>query len=110
VEILGSLQQLVLLALGLVLLGIEVFAFVEASRAKPEAYLAAGKRTKGFWLGITGVALALGFVSFLNILAFSIFAILAIVAAGIFLADVRPALQAVQGRGRGTTSGPYGPW
>ena len=33
----------------------------------------------------------------------------ALVAAGVYLADVKPALDQVMGRGGGT-QGPYGPW
>ena len=36
-------------------------------------------------------------------------AIIAIVAAGVYLADVKPALDQVMGRGTGR-QGPYGPW
>ena len=34
----------------------------------------------------------------------------AFVAAGVYLADVRPAVETVQGRGTGSHQGPYGPW
>jgi hypothetical protein len=38
-----------------------------------------------------------------------ILAIVAIVAAGVYLADVKPALDQVMGRGT-NREGPYGPW
>ena len=47
-----------------------------------------------------------GFVTFLSPL--NMLGILAVVGAGIYLADVRPALRQVSGRG--SASGPYGPW
>ena len=37
----------------------------------------------------------------------SIFTIASVIAAGIYLADVRPA---VKGIGKGGNQGPYGPW
>ena len=39
----------------------------------------------------------------------AVFSIIAIVAAGVYLADVKPALDQVTGRGSGNQS-PYGPW
>jgi hypothetical protein len=52
------------------------------------------------------VCALVGFVTFLSPL--NLFGILAVVGAGIYLADVRPALQQVSGRG--SAQGPYGPW
>jgi Protein of unknown function (DUF2516) len=106
---LGSAQGIVTLILGLVAFAAEVFALVDAVRHRPDAYLAAGKRTKQFWSIVLGVAVLLGFVSIGSFLLFSI-GILGVVAAGIYLADVRPALQQVSGRGGNTHMGPYGPW
>ena len=64
---------------------------------------------------ILGVAAALGFVSapifggaLLGPLGF--LSIVAFVAAAVYLVDVTPALKQVQGGGRGTSNGPYGPW
>lgn len=105
----GSLQGLVLFALGLVALGITVWALVDAATTRSDAFVAAGKRTKGFWVAVTGVAAALIFVTFPNVL--SIFALISLVAAAIYLTDVRPAVRAMRGRGgSGTQMGPYGPW
>src|SRR6478736_1415621 len=95
----GAAQSLITVVLGVIALGMEVFALVDALRHRPDAYVAAGKRTKNLWVAVTAVAAVLGFVS-----------ILAIVAAGFYLADVRPALRRVTGRGTGSHQGPYGPW
>jgi hypothetical protein len=107
-NLIGSAQSTVTLLLGLAALGLEVFAFIDALRHRPDAYVAAGKRTKQFWLIITGVAALIGFVTVFSPL--NLFGILAVVGAAIYLADVRPALQQVSGRGRGSSQGPYGPW
>lgn len=104
---LGQAQYYVTLALTIAALALEVFAFVHALKTRPDAFVAAGKRTKNFWLAVTGVAMLLGFVSMGGL---GLLAILGIVAAGVYLADVRPAVETVQGRGTGSHQGPYGPW
>ena len=106
---LNGAQGLVLLVLGALAFAMQVFALVDAVRHRPDAFVAAGKRTKQFWVIVLAVATAIGFVSLLNPL--NIFGLLAVVAAGIYLADVRPALRQVSGRGGGSQHmGPYGPW
>lgn len=102
----SSVQGVVVMVLGLLALGAEVFALVDAVRHRPDAFVAAGKRTKNFWLLVLGVATAVGFVT--NVL--SMFGIIAFVAAAVYLADVRPALAQVSGRGGSGRQGPYGPW
>ena len=59
---LGEAQYYVTLALTIAALALEVFAFVHALKTRPDAFVAAGKRTKNFWLAVTGVAMLLGFV------------------------------------------------
>lgn len=95
-------QNIVLLVLGGAALACELFAFVDALRNPEAAYVAAGKRTRTFWLLITGIAVALGFVTLFNPLG--LFGLLAFVGAAVYLADVRPALRQVRGRG-GRSSG-----
>ena len=46
----SSVQGVVVLVLGLAALGAEVFALLDAARHRRDAFLAAGKRTKNFWL------------------------------------------------------------
>ena len=103
----SSLQTTLLLVLSVLALGAEIFALVDAARHRADAYVAAGKRTKNFWLVVLGIALAVGIITFGNILGF--IGLIAFVAAAVYLADVRPALRQVSGRGR-PTDGPYGPW
>ncbi|MDP9392935.1 MAG: DUF2516 family protein [Actinomycetota bacterium] len=104
----GGVQMLVFYALAIASLGIKVFAFVDALRHRAELYPAAGKKTKNIWLLITGLALAFGVLVWGNVL--SLFNVLGVVAAGVYLADVRPALRQVRGSGGGQHQGPYGPW
>lgn len=106
-EALGTLQAWLMLAIGLLALGVMVFAFVDALRQRTDAFTAAGKLTKPIWLGILGVAVAIGIIFVLG--PFSIFNLIAFVAAGVYLADVRPAVRAISGGG-GNSGGPYGGW
>lgn len=107
---LSTAQSYVVVALSFAAFAVEVFAFVDALRHRPDAYTAAGKRTKNFWMLVTGVAMALGFISLSGAGALGFLSIIAIVGAGIYLADVRPALRQVTGKGGGRNQGPYGPW
>ena len=103
----SNVQSTLVLVLGVLALACEVFALVDALRHRPDAYRAAGKRTKNFWLIVLAVAVVIGVVTLFNVLSFV--GIIAFVAAAVYLADVRPALRQVSGRGR-RTDGPYGPW
>jgi hypothetical protein len=107
---LGSVQGLVIWLLSLAAFAAEVFALVDCLRNRPDAFIAAGKRTKKFWTIITALAAVFGFVSIGTGLLFSI-GLIGFVGAAIYLADVRPALRQVSGgRGGGQRMGPYGPW
>src|SRR4051794_4144457 len=101
-------QNVVLHVLGVFALLLQLYALVDSLRRRGDAYSAAGKLTKTKWTIILAVATAIGFVSLYSPLNF--LNVAAVVAAGVYLADVRPALQRVQGGGRGGSSGPYGPW
>lgn len=94
-NLIGTAQGTIALGLSLAILAMQVFAFVDALRHRPESYVAAGKRTKTLWLVLTGVAVLLGFLTLGNPL--NLFALIGIIAAGVYLADVRPALKAVSG-------------
>ena len=100
-------QSTLVLILGLVALACEIFALVDALRHRADAYVAAGKRTKNFWMILLLVAVVLGVVTLFNVL--NLFGLVGFVAAAVYLADVRPALRQVSGRGR-QNDGPYGPW
>lgn len=109
-----TVQYFIVLLLSLGAFAVEVWALVDALRRRSGAFVAAGKRTKPFWLAVTGVAAALGFLSlpyggggFSSPLGF--LSIIAVVAAAVYLTDVRPAVRQIRGGG-GRNSGPYGPW
>lgn len=73
-------------------------AFVHALTQRSDAYTAADRHTKPMWLGITGGATA-AMLLFNFYGAGLIFWLAGIVAALVYLVDVRPKLIEVQGRG-----------
>lgn len=101
------MQNWVFLGLSLVSLGLSLFALIHAAITKPNVFVAADKRTKAFWLAITGGATLLSFLSIpggggrTSLLL----TILPIVAAAIYLTDVRPALKDYGNRPRGGNDG-----
>nr|WP_232319462.1 DUF2516 family protein [Kocuria turfanensis] len=79
------------IALALVVAGLAVWAFVDCLTKAPVQFQRAFKRTKGFWLALTGGSLA--FTVFTLLLRPSLFVLLiAGTAVGVYLADVRPAV------------------
>jgi hypothetical protein len=96
-NIFASIQQLIMFAFGVAAVGLSVFGLVDALRHRPDAFTAAGKRTKNFWLVVLAVAVALSFVSVFA--PFTLPWIVAVVGAGVYAVDVRPALRKVIGRG-----------
>lgn len=104
-----EVQSLLQVVIGVGVLAMMLWALVDCARTRPDAFVAAGKRTKTFWLLLTGVASLIGFIFVFS--PFNIFNLLAIVAAGVYHADVRPAVASLRGPGsQGTHMGPYGPW
>lgn len=79
-----------LVVVNLALLGLALWAFVDAAIRPSPAFPAAGKLTKGAWLAITGVCVALCWwgVGLLGLLG-GIIAVAVIV----YLVDVRPAVR-----------------
>lgn len=106
-NILGPVQGVVLLILGIGALGLTGFAAIDSLRFRAPLYPAIGRQTKVFWVAILTVAFLVAIVSFNYALGF--LNVIGVVAAGVYLADVRPKLQQVSG-GRGSSSGPYGPY
>lgn len=100
-------------ALAVAAFGVEVWAFADAALRPASAYLAAGKLTKTKWLLILGVAFVLGLaaaVGWQGMSAISFFAVIAFVAAAVYLSDVRPRVKEFKAGGSRTHPGPYGPW
>lgn len=109
-DLIARAQGGVLLILGIAALALCVYALIDLVRQPADKFVAADKRTKNFWLLVVGVSTACVFVTFGNILSF--IPLLGVVGSGVYLADVKPALDATSG-GRGASGrnmGPYGPW
>ena len=107
--IVSGIQNFVLLLLGVGALILTGFAFVDALRRSGALFPHVGKLSKGAWLGILGVAFGISIVSFGGFSTLGLLNVVGVVAAGVYLADLRPKLKSIGG-GRGTQSGPYGPY
>lgn len=110
----GFVERTIFLILAVVAVGLELWALVDCARHRANAFEATGKRTKGFWLALTGGAALIGIISLLSSGAgifgtLGLFGLAAVVAASVYLADVRPAVKDA-GRGGSRNMGPYGPW
>ena len=84
-----------LVVLSWAVLAVTVYAFVHAAMQRPDAYTAADKLTKPVWLVILGVSALLTLV-----LGGTLGVVIAAVAAGVYLVDVRPRLLEVQWKSR----------
>ncbi|MFB7089469.1 DUF2516 family protein [Streptomyces sp. NPDC056296] len=87
------------------------FALVDAAVRREDAYRAADKKTKPFWLIILGIAFVVNLI--FNILSF--LPIIGLIATIVYVVDVRPALRGLPGGGRSShrgssSDGPYGPY
>ena len=86
------------------------FALFDAAVRREDAYRAADKKTKPFWLIILGIA----FVVNLLFPILSFLPIIGLIATIVYMVDVRPALRSLPGGGRArrgsSSDGPYGPY
>lgn len=103
--------DLVFWVLSIAAFGMSGYALFHGARTPARAFPMAGKRTKRFWLIILVFAALFSFSSAVGYFGIglgqlNIFAIASVIAAGVYLADVKPAVSEV-GKGGG---GPYGGW
>jgi hypothetical protein len=84
------------------LVATKLFALIDAATRPARAFPATGKQTKPFWLGVLALAVLSTFLGFLSIVG--------LVAALVYIVDVRPAVREVPRGGSTTHMGPYGPW
>ncbi|WP_079084916.1 DUF2516 family protein [Streptomyces dysideae] len=88
------------------------FALVDAAMRREDAYRAADKKTKPFWLIVLGLAFVVNLI--FNILSF--LPIIGLIATIVYMVDVRPAIRSLPGGGRprrgggSSSDGPYGPY
>jgi hypothetical protein len=91
------------LIIHLAILAVIGFGFIDALRHRDASFRGAGKLYKNAWLTILGAAFVLSFFGFVSVIG--------LIAGLVYLLDVRPALRAISGGSRGSSSsGPYGPW
>jgi hypothetical protein len=84
---------LVFFLLRLAILGVQVYALVDAAVRPAAAYAAAGKLTKQAWVAILAVSLVVGQLLSL----FSMLGLAAVVATIVYFVDVRPAVRRLGG-------------
>ncbi|MFF7331091.1 DUF2516 family protein [Streptomyces sp. NPDC090306] len=98
--------------LNLALILFSGFALFDAAIRREDAYRAADKKSKVFWLVVLGLALVVNLI--FGILSF--LPIIGLVATIVYMVDVRPALRGLPGGGRNrrrggsSSDGPYGPY
>jgi hypothetical protein len=109
VDIVGSVQNIVLLLLGIGSLLLTGFAFFDVLRRKASLFPHVGRLTKPVWLGILGAAFLISIVSFGYSSTLGFLNVIGVIAAGVYLADLRPKLKQISGGG-GSQQGPYGGW
>ena len=89
---LASLSGLVLVVVSLAQLAALVFSLTHAIRVRSDAFPAAGKQSKKFWVALLGVSLLLR----LTISGpLDLFGVIASIAAIVYIVDVRPAINDV---------------
>ncbi|MGO2542814.1 DUF2516 family protein [Specibacter sp. AOP5-B1-6] len=107
---LNFVQFLILVALGLVALGVQGWALSDCLRTPASDFERVYKRSKTFWTALTGGAFFFGIIYVLPPLMSLtvpplgmslILSLAGVTAAGVYLADVRPVLAEIRGRGKG---------
>jgi hypothetical protein len=90
------------LVLFVAILVVKVAALLDAAMRPQSAYVAADKQTKTLWVVLLVVAVVSTGMAFLSLAG--------LVAALVYLLDVRPAVKDVPRGGSQQHMGPYGPW
>ncbi|MBF8189984.1 DUF2516 family protein [Nonomuraea sp. K274] len=121
-NLINGVFNFLFLVLAAIIFGMSVYALVHAIRVPTPAFVSAGKLQKNIWLLILVLATLFsgaGAWSYFNAFMFfggaqfigiglGIFSIIAVIAATVYIVDVKPAVKGMGGRGN--SGGPYGPW
>ncbi|UFU02591.1 DUF2516 family protein [Ruania suaedae] len=86
-------QSYLFLALAFSALALAVWALADAAVRPAPAFESADKRTKMFWIAMSGGAALLSLLAVVGAFTGLLFSIIAGVMAGVYLADVRPAVR-----------------
>ncbi|MFC4061617.1 DUF2516 family protein [Planomonospora corallina] len=100
--------ELIFWALAIGAFAMSAWALVHALKTPARAFAVTGKQSKQLWTIILSLSTLFSFagaVRYLDSIGFLM--IISVIAAGVYLADVRPAVREI---GKGGNSGPYGPW
>lgn len=89
------MQFYLVMVVSLAMFAAQAFALVDALTHRPDAYVAADKMTKPAWLIILGLAVVAHLLIFDPL---TLFNLAGIIAAVVYLVDVRPALRSLTGR------------
>lgn len=97
----GTTQQIVILTLSIVAGLAGVLALVHAAVQRPDAFTAVDKQSKGFWVGV--LALSTLFLLLFGVAGgvspiVGMICLIGLVAVIVYLVDVRPKVDDVQGR------------
>ena len=87
-----ALQGYVMMIVSLAMLAAQAFALVDAVSHRPDAYVAGDKLTKNSWVLILGLALVAHLLFWSPL---SLFNLVGIIAAIVYLVDVRPTLRSL---------------
>jgi hypothetical protein len=96
--IFGAAQSLITLVLGVGFAVVKVWAFVDVLRRPQNGFPAVGRLNKTFWLIILGISAVTG-VGFWFINPIGLIGIAGLIAALVYLFDVRPRLIEITGGG-----------
>lgn len=91
---LGTTQDLVLLALWVLLLGVKGFALIDCFRRPAAAFPAVGRQSKALWLVLCALAALTGLLPGLTL---TLFGIAGTVVALVYLFDTRPRIIDITG-------------
>ena len=92
----GDVQALITTALFVFFLVVKVWAVADCATRPKEAFVAADRRTRNFWLLLTGLAAVTALVA----KPLGILGLAGLVASLVYLLDVRPRVQDVTSRRR----------
>ncbi len=100
-EYIAGFQRLIFLGLTVAAFVVQIWAFIDCLRYRDENYRAVDKQSKKFWMILLGVGLAIALIALPPLgMRIIILNLAALVAAIVYLTDVRPKIKAVDRRHR----------